>query len=522
VQPLPIFQIYYPDGSGSETVLEVSNHDTRIWNCPVALQNLITAATSYPTASALGSTGWRPPEASQGGQCWDGWIRLTKWPTQGPGLALTGLLPTILEIVRQSGFPHRVEDLRERPEPGCPDTGPLDLFPYQREAADLAVREGRGVLDMPPRSGKTRVGIEITRQISLPTLWIAPTTNIVNQTVRAFDAQLGRNYAVALKGASTWRDQTHVPVIVCTAATAALLPAEFFLTRKVLFFDEFHHGASQQYHAIAMKCRHIFYRYGMSGTFFRSTQRVNGQIVNDELSLHAILSKVIYKVDTRTLVDAKRLVPLSVVFLPVIAPKLKSFTGMFNVGVGRHGIYQHEYRNRLVAWAAATLHAKGRRTLVLVATKEQGYAVRSAVQELIGKHQTQTQFAKVEFVSTDRPPHVCQKIIDAFTNSDEVQVLVGTSMVGEGTDVPSCDALVYARGEKAEVSHTQAMYRVGTAYDGKRRAVVVDFADRHHSTLQEHSLLRAQTYCAESTATVCCLDSPEEFPGWLHSLLVHQ
>jgi superfamily II DNA or RNA helicase len=211
-------------------------------------------------------------------------------------------------------------------------------------------------------------------------------------------------------------------------------------------------------------------------------------------------------------------VPLSVVFLPVNCMRIH-VSGTYAIGAGRHGIHQHEYRNRLVAWAAATLHSRQRKTLILVATKEQGRDIQQYLTEMIGPHQGRREFQKVEFVSTDRPAPVCQKIIDAFTHTDEVQVLVGTTMVGEGTDLPSCDALVYARGEKAEVSHTQAMYRVGTAHPGKRRAIVVDFADRHHRTLQDHVMARAQTYCSEETATVTALEEVEHFPAWLDSLL---
>lgn len=509
----------YADGSGAGTTLEVHNHDMRIWNCPPAIQQRITDSTSYPTATAIESTGWRPPEASVGGEYWDGWVRLTKWPQNGPGSALTGLLPIIEEVLRQSGAPYNVLDRRVRPEHGCPDVAAPDLFTYQIEAADLAIRLGRGVLDMPPRSGKTMTAIEITRQIWLPTIWVAPTTNIVNQTVKAYEAQFGKNFATSMKGSSTWKELAHMQVIVCTAATAAALPVDFFLTRQILVIDEFHHAASSQYHQIAMKCRHIFYRFGMSGTFFRSTKKVEGQDVNDEMSMHAVLSSTIYKVGTKQLVEAKRLLPLSVCLLPVVCPSISSSGSQYNVGVGRHGIHRHEYRNQLVAWAAATLHSRGRRTLILVGTKEQGYLIQEILSGMLGTHPSTTQFQKVEFVSTDKPAPICQKIIDAFVNTTEVQVLIGTSMVGEGTDLPNCDALVYARGEKAEVGHTQAMYRVGTAYDGKHKAIVVDFVDRHNRTLMTHSLARAQTYCAEPTATVVCMETIEEFPQWLDWLL---
>jgi superfamily II DNA or RNA helicase len=38
----------------------------------------------------------------------------------------------------------------------------------------------------------------------------------------------------------------------------------------VIFVDEFHHASAKQYRDVFKHCAHVFYRYGMTGTFFRS------------------------------------------------------------------------------------------------------------------------------------------------------------------------------------------------------------------------------------------------------------
>ena len=97
-------------------------------------------------------------------------------------------------------------------------------------------------------------------------------------------------------------------------------------------------------------------------------------------------------------------------------------------------------------------------------------------------------------------------------------MLIGTSLLGEGVDLPAADALVYARGESAEVSLIQNAYRVGTAVTGKGSAIIVDFADRHHRKLMLHSHERMNTYLDEPTFSVEVLQSSQQFGDWARAV----
>ena len=105
--------------------------------------------------------------------------------------------------------------------------------------------------------------------------------------------------------------------------------------------------------------------------------------------------------------------------------------------------------------------------------------------------------------------------MDSFETSDEVKVLIGTSILGEGVDIPTADALVYAKGEKAEVTLVQNSYRTCTAVEGKKNAIIVDFGDRHHRRLLQHSQERLKVYFDEPTFSVSVLQDPRQFPEWL-------
>jgi superfamily II DNA or RNA helicase len=496
--------IVLPPYEGPPPALELGNVLTRVSGLTWESKTYLESLTSVPTPTAgMQEGGWSPPEASVGETFWNGYERLCRFPSPGLGVLPTGLVPLV-----QTRMHARVTaDYRKRPEHGVPERGAIPLRDYQGKATEEAWKVGYGVFDMVPRAGKTRTLLEVLRGIALPAVWIAPTTNIVSQTVAAAVEFFGKNWMVPVVGVGQAMAATSAPVVICTAATAAALPQAFFDSRMVLVMDEIHHCAARSWRAITSKTHHIFYRFGMSGTFMRSGE--------DELAMHSVLSNVLCKVTAEELVKLGFLVAADVVFLVVKGQRLSVPAGRtFQAGAGKLGIYEHSYRNNLAVWSAATLWSRKKQPLVLVGTKAQGNEINDRLQNWLP---ASGQYPGSAFVSTNRTADWCGDTIRAFVEK-KFPVLVGTSMVGEGTDLPSADALVYAIGSKAEVPHTQAAYRVATAVPGKSRAVIVDFADQHHDTLSRHSSERLETYFNQPIFKVSVLNDPAQFPGWLDSL----
>lgn len=497
-------------------ILEVTNSRTQIYGAGIGELQHLSLELSYPSPLAEAQArGYGIP--AEEGTGWDGWYRLLHFPQKSAAWFPTGLLPRVKRICQKMGYPYELEDRRLRPVEGFPEfvKDPIVDRDYQLAAADAAVKVGRGVLDMPPRSGKTRTMCEIHRRIALPTLWLAPTDRIVQQTKGVLEGFFGPNYVTHLIGATDVKEISRAGnkrVVVCTASTAARLSPEFYQTREVICVDEYHHAAAKSYHQdIFKKCDHIYFRFGMTGTFFRSG--------SDEMALHALLSNVIYKVTSQELLERGFLVPTRVVFLPVLAPRLRGVPDTsFHGGHGKMGIHEHKWRNQLVTQAVITLFQTGRRVLVLVGTKRQGRELAHMIGSFLKRAPDGCRFKSVEFVSMDTDRGIQGDIIESFLEGQEVKVLIGTSLLGEGVDLPSADALVYARGEKAEVTLTQNAYRVCTATPGKEEAVIVDFADRHNKKLMGHSLERLGIYHAESTFSVDVLQHPNEFVGWLQGV----
>jgi superfamily II DNA or RNA helicase len=443
------------------------------------------------------------PNAANG---YDGWIRLM----DGEGNTSAGLVPTIRRLLDKYKVAYAFTDARERPGDELPLHSGFQLRDYQRALVAKALDKGRGVIDSPPRSGKTTIGGAIIDANPLPTLWIAPTKGIVHQTVRALK-KLACGPAGVMELVGGWpkvgtaakarrvSDALHEAlVVVTTAATAIRAPASFYNTRKIMVIDEFHHASANSYQEINRIAHPIYYRYGMTGTHFRSDE-------NQEILMDAVLSDVIGRIEIQQLVDLGFLAPVDFVFVPVDQPKLGSCA---LDSAYRLGIMNHQRRNEWVAWTAQTLMGMGKRVIVLVKLIEHGEALAKKIPGAVFVRGAGGSGAdKV----TDEE---VQKSISDF-NAGVTRCLVGTSVLGEGIDLPAADALVYAKGGSASVTVTQDVFRVLTASPGKERAIVVDFADRHHDGLMSQSASRARIYASEEAFSVDVLAQPLDLVAWL-------
>jgi superfamily II DNA or RNA helicase len=493
-------------------VLFRSNACTHIIGADPFMLRMLDLELRYPSDLLCNAGGDSSPYMVGGlsTEGWDGWIRLLRTPKQSPPWFPTGLLLRACEVFQKFAQPYQISDTRVRPELGMPDpVVRIPLRDYQEEAVRRALHVGRGVVDLPPRSGKTRLGLELHRRLALPTIWLAPTDRIVRQTVEVAESFFGPHYVHHQVGSRNLEEAVRRMLVVCTTATAWQLPLEFYLSRQVIFVDEFHHASAKQYRDVFKHCEHVFYRYGMTGTFFRSG--------NDELAMFQHLANTILKLEPRELVGRGYLVPVKAVFLPLELPKIKRGSGNYFADHGKEGIHENEARNAAVGLVADFLVKEGRRVLVLVGTKRQGRMLESQLRGFYPP-KSGTEFHLVEFVSTDCERGRHGRIIDSFNSKQEVQVLIGTSLLGEGVDLPAADALVYARGERAEVSLIQSLFRVCTAQPGKQEAVVVDFLDAHHRKLLQHAEERFQIYSGEPIFEVQKLSHLSEFPRWFEGI----
>jgi superfamily II DNA or RNA helicase len=487
--------------------LELGNTELRIHGADPDLLQLIDARTQYLTDPRLAPL--QKHLSGDGPHGWNGKYHFLHQPKTEPAWIPSGLRDVVIQCCQKYDRAYLVEDKRQRPEDDVPRyLTPLPLWEHQEAAVHALDAEPDGVVESPPRSGKTNGMLEYARRKSQPTIWVAPTSAIVSQTLERA-RQFFPAYDTAIVNGANAMDSRQVWLTIATTSGAAQLPDEFWQSRQMLVADEVHHDLRNKAwgRGLAEKSRHIYYRKGMTGTFFRSG--------DDDIALHAFLSRTLYSITTTELLQKGFLVPTYVCFLPVRKPKVSGTEFVGPNGIGRLGIHQHDARNDLVAEAARYLFESGRTVLILVGTKAQGYAIKDRLKAKLPPPPTGCEFHSAEFVSTDVSRPTQRRILDSFRQRQEVRVLIGTSLIGEGVDLPNADALVYARGEKAEVTLVQSWFRVCTALPGKKEAIVVDMADLHNARLRDHARERYRIAKTEPIFSVVHLDDASAFPEWV-------
>jgi len=302
---------------------------------------------------------------------------------------------------------------------------------------------------------------------AVPTLFLAPSVQIVAQTFRTFRKIWGDDLVARIDGdASPSERDPSKQIVVATIASALTLPPEWWATRQMLVVDEFHHAASDSYHRANQLAVNAYYRYGWTGTHFRTG--------DDRLAMEAVCSTVIARLPVGYLVAGGWLARPRVVFASVEA---KPSGGHNYQEAYEAGIVECRERNDLVVFIATQLGEQGIPTIVLTRRRAHADALGARIPNAVtvkGGEGALTSRAVSDFLAGR---HGC---------------IVGTTVIGEGVDVPRAAALIYAAGGSDGVGMMQSYFRPLTAHEGKAVGRIYDFVDSHHGMLRRHTTHRIE------------------------------
>ena len=135
-------------------------------------------------------------------------------------------------------------------------------------------------------------------------------------------------------------------------------------------------------------------------------------------------------------------------------------------------------RNKLIA-DIAEKHKKDS-VIILVQQVEHGETLKEQIKD-------------AAFLHGNEKDDVRQKVMEDYRKG-KIRCLIGTSVLGEGVDLPIASVLVMAGGGKAKSGVMQGIGRVLRPFNNKQEAVVYDFTDKGSNWLCEHAALRREIY----------------------------
>ena len=435
---------------------------------------------------------------------WDGYSRLYDRQAK---TAPVGLLDRAKAIINEHGYSVSVESL------DVPDPNPIDvswrfdhdLRDYQRESVESVLSNGGGVVSLPTGAGKTVVALKVFESVRQRAIVFVHTQELLYQWADEIRDVLEVEPGVI--GNDEWSEG---PVTVAMMQTLDSRGTDDLGTYSVAVFDECHRtSAAETMHNVGLSVDAPL-RVGLSATPWR-------EVTGEELRIEGAVGDEAINVSAEKLIDAGHLARPEFRY---ITPRdygdqsepsnLQSWPTVY-----RNHVVLSSTRNKGVASTAAALARDGYTVLVSVDRLTQGHLLRFMLNGEVGRRETLRALRSDEDDPSDvagkvdaveRHPTVADigasflhggnntaerdKTIKSFAAGD-IPILIST-LLGEGVDLPSINAVVLAEGGKSDTAKIQTVGRALRPANGDH-AVIADVRDRG-AFIGDHFEARRQAF----------------------------
>ena len=352
----------------------------------------------------------------------------------------------------------------------------IELYADQVEAAEVALREQRGLLSLATNFGKTELIAALCASWHrAKVLVLVDQTNLVTQTATRLEAMLAESVGVMGGGQ---RRAIESRVVVATIQTLhrrrdSALVQRLLAETQVLLVDEVHTVSPAGWFPTLSACEGAWVRLGLSGTI---------REVRYPLAMEAFFGPILHEVKDDVLIAAGRSAQTTVLMPRVGHQGAASEYGHdYDLHVVSHGP-----RNRMLARFAACLAELGLAVLVSYYRYEHGEEL-----ERLCRAQTGQQVLRADGRT---PPRISEQLQEAAATGEPGIYLVGTGY-SKGLNLPGARAMINAAGWHSPLATSQRGGRIiRKKLDGGNWALIIDPRDLGIDVLKTHSEGREKTY----------------------------
>ena len=384
-------------------------------------------------------------------------------------------------------------------------------YDFQIQALRAVERHGRGIIQVATGGGKSKIAKLIVARYRRPTLFLTTRGVLMHQMADSFRAA---GYNVGMIGDGEWSpvrgincgmvqtlisrleepdlnreirqviSQNETKGIEAErdeiVATAKVRFAEkqrvrnvtikFLQLIDVVIGEEAHEAGGGQYYTILEQCRNAQIRVALTATPFMRDG------AEDNMRLQAAFGPILIKVSEKTLIERGILArPYFLYATYAPHPKLRKSSPWQRAR--QLGIVEAEGRNaKIIAYAQAAVQRK-LPVMVLIQLKSHGEAL---------MRQLKAQGIRAVFLKGEDDQVARRDALDKLRDG-KVQVLIGTTILDVGVDVPAVGMVILAGGGKAEVALRQRIGRgLRAKKSGPNVCFVVDFQDDVNLHLRDH------------------------------------
>lgn len=466
---------------------------------PVDFWEDLSLRMSYEVPGALFS------QAAQSGH-WDGRKKLFN----KRGLSFpTGLFSHFRDTCYDHGINYNINDTRRIPTLGKPIAiKGITLRDYQIESADKAFAKQRGMVRVATGGGKSAIIAELIGRLNVPTLLLIHKQDIFHQLVKGLNRDLGINVGEIGCGKVIPRDITVAMIQTihrayggtyqglkdvekdATDISKPELIQQVVERAECVIVDEAHHVSATIYTKVMSECQKAYYRWGFSASPWRED--------NSDLLLDAHTGARCVDI------SASELIRRGYLSRPTIY--LHEFDHGRPNAFGYPHMYEQQvvnntFRNKAVVRVALKAVASGKSCLIAVTRIEHGRMLEAMLKSVMpGK----IRFASGQIDSIER------KNILEDLNNKKIDIVIATTVFGEGIDCPSLDVLINAKANKSSIDSLQLVGRALRKTSKKDKVTVIDMYDDHCKYLGTHAKDRLKIYKSEPEFIIKKVKGPEE------------
>lgn len=265
---------------------------------------------------------------------------------------------------------------------------------------------------------------------------------------------------------------------------------------EVVILEEAHEAASNSYYDIMRACKNAAYRLSLTATpFMKDDEEAN-------MRLMACSGPIGIKVSEQLLIERGILASPYFKFVSLPKPdKLYRLTPWQRAY--KQGVVDNEYRNLHMVFEAKRAKRYGLPVMILIQQTAHGKALKKMMLE---------NGLKAEFIFGENKQTERQAALKRL-GSGNIDVLIGSTILDVGVDVPSVGMVILGGGGKAEVSLRQRIGRgLREKKIGPNVAFIVDFMDQHNTHLSEHFKQREYIIVNTPGFGENILDPGQDFP----------
>lgn len=468
-----------------------SNHNLRVY----IDGSLVEKETLF---DVLFSTLYVPSDYDQPNAVYDNVLFWSDDSHEGPLYGPIRLLPFIESFITRLGFQYQKQAEYKREEkvqidPVDPDIlEGITLRDYQITSVEESLSTKRGIIQVCTGGGKTEIALAVVVSVDQKSIICVPSTKLLYQTKeRAINRGI-RESDITLYGDGN-RLNPEATIMIATVQTLSRrLEDEDFLKwsgdLKLLIMDEAHHCSARTFFSVVdgLSPEYII---GVTAEPYYNDKHHKVQ----DLLVSGLLGSILYRVTVPMLVERGY---LSKPFLLTFESKWEHpnlYDSQAWTTIHKYGIVNNPMRNQAIVDIARALLEIDKKPLILISQIKHGTFLSEFISSkgykvaMMTGGQSVNIFYDGQCIDTLKDKD--GEIPERFTNGD-IDVLIGTSVLDEGVDIPAISAVILAGGGKSPIKVVQRLGRSLRPKKDDNTTIIVDFLDGFNVITRAHSKKR--------------------------------